>query len=275
MLMYRIAISFRSFVRSGLLYLDDERAGPKSTKPNLFFWPSRALLARPERPGLYTEPVEERGRQTALEVRERLVRGDCDPPAFRAALSAVAPSDRDAWVDLALALGPIPADEPELPRGGVPYIPAGVDSLLRIVDAASVGPTDIFVDVGAGLGRAVAVVSLLTGAAAVGVEVQPGLVAAARGLAARLRLPRASFVEADARTLPPAAAAGTVFFLYCPFSDARLFELLARLEEISRTRTIRVCCLDLPLPPCPWLEPIAPAQNGLAIQRSVARQVLR
>ena len=62
---------------------------------------------------------------------------------------------------------------------------------------------------------------------------------------------------------------GSVFFLYCPFSGARLAEVLAALELLARTRPIRVCCVDLPLPPCAWLTPAAPPDGDLVIYRSV------
>lgn len=127
---------------------------------------------------------------------------------------------------------------------------------------------DLFVDVGSGLGRAAALVHLLTGAAAVGIEVQPALVAGARALAARLNLAGVSFVEGDAAEAVAPLQAGSVFFLYCPFSGERLVKLLANLEMVARTRAIRVCCVDLPLPPCPWLEAAPPPSLDLAIHRS-------
>src|SRR5262249_17489089 len=145
-----------------------------------------------------------------------------DPTVIRAALSDVAPLDRDAWLDVALGLDAPPDDGPALPRGCVPYLPCGVDALLHVVDHAPIAKGDVFVDIGSGVGRAAAVVSLTTGASVVGVEVQPALVAAASALATRLHLQRTSFLEANAADLPGAAATGSVFFLYCPFSGSRL-----------------------------------------------------
>jgi len=189
--------------------------------------------------------------------------------ALRAALAAVPPLERDAWVDRALGLGPPPDDGPALPRGCVPYLPCPVDALLRLTEHAQVRASDVFVDVGAGAGRAAVLVHLLTGASVVGLEIQPELVAAARELAARLCLPRVSFVEGDAPRLTAALAAGSVFFLYCPFSGERLAQLLASLEPVARTRDIRVCSLDLPLPPCRWLEPMPPRWPDLALYQSI------
>jgi SAM-dependent methyltransferase len=212
--------------------------------------------------------LDEWHRQTARRMRGLLEDGACQATTFRAALDAVAPLDRDAWVDLAFGLGPPPDDGPDLPRGCVPYLPCPVDALLRMVDHARIGAADLFVDVGSGVGRAAAVVGVLTGAAVAGIDVQPALVAAARELAARLRLRGADFVAGDAAELPAPADGGSVFLLYCPFSGDRLGRLLARLEAIARTRPIRVCCVDLPLPACAWLQPVGGADRDLVIWRS-------
>ncbi len=191
-----------------------------------------------------------------------------DPDAFRAALLNVPPTERDAWLDRVLGLRDLPADGPDLPRGCVPYLPCAVDALLRMVDQARVCSLDVVVDVGSGVGRAAAFVHLLTGARVIGIEVQPGLVRAARDLTTRLVLPRVSFVEGDAATLTASIAHASVFFFYCPFSGDRLVKVLGDLEVIARTRTIRVCCLDLPLPPCSWLTRESPVAEDLAIHRS-------
>jgi SAM-dependent methyltransferase len=192
-----------------------------------------------------------------------------DPSLFRATLAGVSPLARDACVDRAFGLGELPEDGPALPRGCVPYLPCPVDALLRLVEHAAVRPSDVFVDVGSGLGRAAALVHLLTGARAVGLEIQPPLVAAARALAARLRLPDLSFVEGDAPELTSALSGGSVFLLYCPFSGDRLDKLLSRLEPVARARPIRIACVDLPLPARNWLALASPPSADLAIYRSV------
>jgi hypothetical protein len=111
----------------------------------------------------------------------------------------------------------------------------------------------------------------------VGIEVQPALVAAARDLVMRLRLPAIAFVEGDAAHAAATLAAGSVFLLYCPFSGDRLQKLLDDLEAVARTRPIRVCCVDLPLPGCDWLEPVPAPSLALAVyrSRSLAREALR
>lgn len=192
--------------------------------------------------------------------------GDARP--LRQALQALPARDRDAWLDRALELEAPADDGPELPRGCVPYLPCPIDALLRLADVARVGRGDLFVDIGSGAGRAAAFMHLLTGATALGVEVQPALVEQARQLAQRLALERVSFVQADAVELPLPARAGTVFFLYCPFSGERLARVLDQLRAIAQLRPIRIGCLDLPLPPCPWLEVVGPAAPDLTVHRS-------
>ncbi len=204
-------------------------------------------------------------------MRARLERGDAgaESAAFRAALLDVAPLDRDEWVDVAFGLGPLPDDGPDLPRGCVPYLQCRVDSLLRAIDLASIDASDTLVDIGSGAGRAAALIRLLTGARVAGVEVQRALVGAARDLVARLGFDRISFVTAEVPPLPEAARTGSVFLLNCPFSGDRLVRLLAELEPVARAQPIRICCVDLPLPPCPWLVPLA-ASGDVEIHRSLA-----
>jgi SAM-dependent methyltransferase len=213
--------------------------------------------------------VDGRHRESADRARSQLERG-LRPRSFRDDLLAVPPIDRDAWVDRALGLDAVADDGPELPRGCVPYLPCSVDSVVRVVEHAPVVASDVFVDVGSGVGRAGAIVHLLTGARVVGLEIQADLVRAARDLAERLDLRRVESVQGDAAELAGSVGDGSVFFLYCPFAGARLERLLASLEGIARTRPIRVCCVDLPLPPCAWLarDPPRGGSGDVGIYRS-------
>ncbi len=190
------------------------------------------------------------------------------PSEFRARLARVPLAERDAWVDRLLGLDELPDDDPALPRGCVPYLPCPVAAILAAADHAAVTAEDVFVDVGAGLGRAAALMHLLTGASTIGLEIQPTLVRAARRLAARLPELRLAIVEGDAARLAGRMTEGSVFFLYCPFSGERLARLLDDLEAVARTRPIRICCVDLPLPPRPWLALAAQPSGDVGIYRS-------
>src|SRR5262245_48971326 len=95
-----------------------------------------------------------------------------DPLAFRTALIAVPGAERQAWVVRVLGLADIPQDGPDLPRGCVPYLPCSLETLLRMIEVAEIHSGDVFVDIGSGIGRVTALVHLLTGAGALGIEVQ-------------------------------------------------------------------------------------------------------
>ncbi|MBX3199781.1 MAG: hypothetical protein KF894_16720 [Labilithrix sp.] len=207
-------------------------------------------------------------RASAERVRASIQDGSHRPARFHAALLGVPPADRDAWFDLVLGLGELPDDDPELPRGCVPYLPCPVDDLLQLVEHVPMRASDVFVDVGSGVGRAAMFVHLLTGASAIGLEIQGRLVLTARTITDRLLFSRAPSVEGDAAELVRFVPIGTIFFLYCPFSGARLTKVMSDLESIARTRTIRVCCVDVPLPRCGWLTLESSPRVGLEIHRS-------
>lgn len=213
--------------------------------------------------------MDEGHRQSAGRVRELLAARQVTPQSFREALLSVPVGWRDAWLDRVFDLdseqGSVPDDGPELPRGCVPYWPSPVDALLRAVDAAGVQPTDTFVDVGSGVGRAATLVHLLTAAPVIGVEIQPQLVSASRELIGRLKIEQVVPIQGDAVRIAELAPAGSVYFLYCPFGRDRVEALLDGLEDIARVREIRLCCLDLPLPPRPWLLPATPITGDLAV----------
>jgi SAM-dependent methyltransferase len=189
------------------------------------------------------------------------------PPAFRAAFESVPAEERDGWVDRVFELGELPVDSQELPRGCVPYLPCSVNTLLRMVELAEVRSDDVFVDIGSGLGRATTLTHLLTGAGAIGVEVQSALVRSSRELAARLELPRVTTIEGDAAKLSHQLALGSVFFLYCPFGTDRVNQFLDDIEWLAKTRMVRVCSVSSPLPSRPWLTPVG-VSDDLAVYRS-------
>ncbi|MHB8419064.1 MAG: hypothetical protein ACYDCL_13385 [Myxococcales bacterium] len=211
--------------------------------------------------------MDECHRESAARARALIERDGSTPALLQAALLSVPPQDRDTWIDTVFGLGDLPDDGPDLPRGCTPYLPCSVDVLLRTVEQAPVHSSDVFVDVGSGLGRAATFVHLFTGAGAIGLEIQSALVVAGRCLARRLDLSRVSNIHGDAATLAGFISIGTVFFFYCPFTGDRLVKVLSDIEPIARTRMIRVCCVDLPPLPCRWLT-LTAHSGDLAIYRS-------
>jgi len=189
------------------------------------------------------------------------------PDALAAQLRAVPESERDGWVDTMLACDELLEDGP-LPRGCVPYLPCAVDTLVEALERAAVTDDDVFVDVGAGIGRTVLLAHLLTGARCIGLEIQPPMVQAARGRAAELGLSAVSFVEGDAVELVRVVDEGTVYFMYCPFGRDRLDPILTDLEGLARRQPIRVCCVGMPPLQRAWLEAMPATSVDLAVYQS-------
>ncbi len=94
-------------------------------------------------------------------------------------------------------------------------------------------------DIGAGLGQVALVVALLSGARAVGIEIEPAYVAVARRSAELLGRLRVSFRAEDA--LSADLGAGTVFYMYTPLVGDLLGQMLGRLRREAAARPIRIC----------------------------------
>lgn len=187
--------------------------------------------------------MEDSLRTRALAARAAVIAGSLRGAALREAIEAIAPFDRDAWIDELLGIEPPPPDV-DLPRGGVPYLPCGVDEILAMVRDAPVGPGDTLVDIGAGLGRAAILAHLLSGARTLGVELQAALVERARAHGAELGLDGVWFVHADAADL---ALDGSVFLLYAPCNGELLARVVRRIEDVAHRRAITVAAVGVEL----------------------------
>ncbi len=184
------------------------------------------------------------------------------PNSFRRALERVPHAERDSWFDAVLGLSEVPEDGAELPRGCVPYLPCSVDAVLDAVNLVGVDASDVFVDVGAGIGRAALLANLLTGARAVGLEIQPSLVERARALTAGMGVSGVELVVCDAVDAARTVPTGTVFFLYCPFDATRVERFLDALEPVARARPVRLVCVDMPPLARNWLRSSARMPSG-------------
>jgi hypothetical protein len=151
------------------------------------------------------------------------------------------PSLRDSAIEAALGIAD--ARDPKSPGADlIGYHASGLAPICRVVLDVPVVRSDVFVDLGAGRGKVLAIVRALTGARVRGVELQRELVdGAVRGIELECADVRAASLDD-----------GTVFFLYTPFIGAVLAEVLERLHAVARRRAIVVCALGLTLP-CPWL----------------------
>ena len=123
--------------------------------------------------------------------------------------------------------------------------------------ASAFSQSDVFVDLGSGLGHVALLASMLTGVRSFGIEVDPAYVASAQECAQNLRPNQVRFTCEDERSAD--LSSGTVFYLYSPFSESILANVLGKLEQESKVRPIKIGSLG----PCtcvlakePWLRPI-------------------
>jgi SAM-dependent methyltransferase len=144
----------------------------------------------------------------------------------------------DLFVDKLLRIPATPEEtltrEPEMVR----YHPTPTHIIFDMVETAQFTADDHFCDIGSGLGRVPILVNLLSGAAAHGVEIEPSFCEYARACAATLGLSQVSFANADARHAD--YSTGTIFFLYTPFVGRMFEEVLKRLHDATKGRSIRI-----------------------------------
>jgi hypothetical protein len=121
------------------------------------------------------------------------------------------------------------------------YQPTPVRHILHLITASALSETDVFVDLGSGLGHVPLLASMLTGVRSFGIEVEAAYVASAQECAQSLHLNRVRFIREDARAAD--LSSGTVFYLYSPFSGSILADVLDRLRKESTDRPIKICTL--------------------------------
>ncbi len=163
----------------------------------------------------------------------------------------------DALVDglFDLKQAPAPQLTPAIDMVHCEETPARV--LLDLVDQIPFAPTDVFYDLGSGLGQVVMLVHLLTGVRAKGVEIEPAFTAFAQQQTQALGLSDVTFVNADARMAD--YGDGTIFFMFTPFRGQLLQAVLDRLQQEAQRRTIRLCTFGSCSPRVavqPWLRPL-------------------
>lgn len=162
---------------------------------------------------------------------------------------------------------PLPAHPAE---GMVFYQPTPARHIFHLLRLSQLDEADTLIDLGSGLGHVPLLTAICTNAGSIGIEREEAYVASARRCAEQLKLGRVAFLPQDARDAD--LSAGTVFYLYTPFSGAILEEVLSRLQEQSKMRCIRICTFG----PCTkavaqekWLAAItSPDEAGVSIFRS-------
>jgi SAM-dependent methyltransferase len=137
-----------------------------------------------------------------------------------------------------LFIGEMPVPTVGLTAEMVEFYKTPVRVVLELAERVNWGPEDVFFDLGSGLGQVVMLVNILTGVVAKGVEIERAYCAYARACAAAHGLSDVEFIEGDARIAD--LSAGTVFFLFTPFTGSLLTEVMERLRLLASIRAIRV-----------------------------------
>ncbi|MFC5742814.1 class I SAM-dependent methyltransferase [Dyella tabacisoli] len=161
-----------------------------------------------------------------------------------------------------LISGVLQIDEPDAQAGELAtemvfYQPTPARHIFDMVGRSALNEHDVLIDLGSGLGHVPLLAAICTGARCIGIEWEPIYVDCARRCADALNLSRATFIQQDARTAD--LSAGTVFYLYTPFTGTMLRDVLGRLKGEAAKRKIRICTLG----PCTatvaresWLEAV-------------------
>lgn len=209
--------------------------------------------------------------RTPEEMRTAI--GTYSPEQWLRALVEAPAGDRDAWCEELLGIREVPkGTEVSLPDR-IGYSPCSVASIVRAVFEVPLRESDVLLDVGSGLGKVCMLAALLSGARAVGVEVQKELVEIATARASELRMERVSFRAESAATAGLSAA--NVFFFYIPFTGELLHAVLAQIKEIAAKKPVIVCAVGFDLPPVPWLRARATSAFWSTIYDSEAPRVPR
>jgi hypothetical protein len=147
------------------------------------------------------------------------------------------------------------------------YQPTPARHIFSLIGQTALTEEDVLVDLGSGLGHVPLLVSICTPARSLGIELEATYVERAQECAQNLRLNRVTFFHQDARAAD--LSAGTVFYLYTPFTGSVLHGVVTLLRSEAKTRRIRICTYG----PCTsvvaqetWLETTtAPETNRIVM----------
>ena len=167
----------------------------------------------------------------------------------------------DELISGVLQLDEPSADLVELPPEMVFYQPTPARHIFDLIERVELTEQDVLVDLGSGLGHVPLLASICSGGRSVGIELEAAYVDCAQRSACALNLNRVSFVRQDARAAD--CSAGTVFYLYTPFTGTILRTVLDSLRREAIGREIRVCTFG----PC---TPIVAQERWLEATETVA-----
>jgi SAM-dependent methyltransferase len=111
--------------------------------------------------------------------------------------------------------------------------------ILDLLDHVLLRQRDVFFDLGSGLGSVSLLVNLLSGVRVVGIEREPVYCQYAQQLASEYALENVLFINCDARDAD--LNSGTVFYLFTPFMQSILDDVMQKIHHVAQQHPIRVC----------------------------------
>lgn len=199
-------------------------------------------------------------RQSHSELRSRIASGGLRRSGLREVFDAIPALERDHFVEEVLGIAYPPLDEGAPGTDLMSYAPSGYDEIVCAFDQSRLASDDAFLDLGAGLGKAVMLAELLTGAVSVGIEYDEQLCSLGNDACRELGLQGERLRAQDARELSSFDA--DVVFMYLPFSGEVLAGVLERLF-VCPPRCLCTGALDLAR--YPQLSLVGPAQSWLNV----------
>jgi len=144
----------------------------------------------------------------------------------------------DIFINGLFSLRAMPEPTKELETEMVYYQKTPARVIFEMVEKVHFTSNDVFFDLGSGLGQVAILVNLLTWVKAIGVEFEPSFSEYAQNCAAGLNITGVTFLNVDACEAD--YSEGTVFFMFTPFTEKMLQEVLELLKKESLLRKIKI-----------------------------------
>ena len=144
----------------------------------------------------------------------------------------------DIFIDRLFPRQAMPEQTKDLEQGMIYYQKTPVRIVFEFINKIEFAKEDVFFDLGSGLGQVAILVNLLCGIKTKGVEIEPSFCDYARQSASEFKLHDVNFINTDARKVD--YSCGTIFFMFTPFKDKILEEVLRVLKEQSQQRKIKI-----------------------------------
>ncbi|MFO0984147.1 MAG: methyltransferase domain-containing protein [Planctomycetota bacterium] len=130
----------------------------------------------------------------------------------------------------------------------------------KYLAALRIGPQDVVIDVGCGLGRVLCACARMGAHECIGIEYDATLAAKARENARTLRGRRSPIAVRVGDAVEADYSRGTVIWMFNPFGEQTMKRVLARIEQslAAAPRTLRICYVnpvhEALLAACGWLH---------------------